>query len=98
MSDYQAARAIALNLLTVGGTPDESRVRAAAENAARAINAQAAGRVVDVEALVRELEANLNVIVGSASTLVDNTRGHVPWLAERRSEIEWNFPGGTRDS
>lgn len=61
MSDFETARAIALNLLAVGNPPDESRVRAAAENAARAISAQAPGHVVDIEALVRELEANLNV-------------------------------------
>ena len=91
MSDYETARAIALNLLTVGNPPDEPRIRAAAENAARAISDQEPGHVVDIEALVRELEANLNVVVGMASTLVDNTRGHVPWLAERRSDIEWDF-------
>ena len=91
MSDYQTARAIALTLLKVGGTPDEVRVRAAAENAVAAINAQESGRTIDLEALVRELEANINVIVGSASTLVDKSRGHIPWLASRRAEIEWNF-------
>lgn len=91
MSDYETARAIALNLLSVGDPPDETRVRAAAENAARAIGEQAPGHAIDVEALVRELEANLNVIVGQASVLVDDTRDHVPWLAERRSEIEWDF-------
>ncbi len=59
MTDFETARAIALNLLTVGNSLDESRVRAAAENAARAISAQAPGHTVDIEALVRELEANL---------------------------------------
>lgn len=91
MSDYETARAIALNLLAVGDPLDESKVRAAAENAARAISDQEAGHVVDVEALVRELEANVNVVVGNASTLVDDTRGHVPWLAARRSDVEWGF-------
>jgi len=91
VSDYETARAIALNLLSVGNPPDETRVRAAAENAARAISDQAPGHTVDIETLVRELEANLNVIVGQASVLVDDTRDHVPWLAERRSEIEWDF-------
>ena len=91
MSDYETARSIALNLLSVGDPLDESRVRAAAENAVRAIASQEAGHEVDLEALVRELEANLNVVVGYGSTLVDSTRDHVPWLAGRRSEIEWDF-------
>ncbi len=91
MSDYDTARAIALNLLGVGDPLDESRIRTAAENAVRAITSQEAGHVVDIEALVRELEANFNVVVGYASTLVDDTRDHVPWLAERRADIEWDF-------
>ena len=91
MSDYETARAIALNLLSVGIPPNEASVRAAADNAARAISHQAPGHEIDVETLVRELEANLNVVVGQASTLIDNTRDHVPWLPKRRSEIEWDF-------
>jgi hypothetical protein len=91
MSDYEMARSIALNLLALGNPPNESGVRAAAENAVRAISEQAPGHIIDIEALVRELEANLNVIVGQASVLVDDTRSHIPWLAEKRSDIEWHF-------
>ena len=91
MSDYEMARSIALNLLALGNPPNESGVRAAAENAVRAISEHAPGHVIDTESLVRELEANLNVIVGQASVLIDDTRGHIPWLAEKRSDIEWHF-------
>jgi hypothetical protein len=91
LSDYETARAIALNLLAVGDPLDESRVRAAAENAVRAISAQEPGHVIDVDALVRELEANINVVVADASTLVDNSRGHITWLADKRSQIKWSF-------
>ena len=91
MNDYETARSIALNLLSVGDPLDESRVRAAAENAIRAIASQEAGHVIDLEALVRDLEANLNVVVGYGSTLVDSTRDHIPWLAERRADIKWDF-------
>ncbi len=98
MSDYETARSIALNLLSVGDPLDESRVRAAAENAVRAIASQEAGHEVDLEALVRELEANLNVVVGYGSTLVDSTRDHVPWLAGRDQKLNGTSPGGTNDS
>lgn len=91
MNDYEMARAIALNLLAVGDPPDESKVRAAAENAARAIGDQAPGHLVDVLALIKELESNLNVIVGQASVLIDEARDHIPWLADRRADIEWRF-------
>ena len=47
--------------------------------------------MVDTEELVRELEANLNVVVGSGSTLTDDSSDHIAWLADRRASIEWNF-------
>ena len=84
MSDWETARIIALNLLGVGAPPDEAAVRNAAENAVQAVKAQVPGAEIDVDALVRELEANLNVVVGSASTLTDDSTDHVPWLPDRR--------------
>ena len=91
MSDLDRARVIALNLLTVDVPPDEVEVRRVAEIAVQAVKAQASDAEVDTEALVRELEANLNVVVGTASTLTDDSSDHLPWLADRRGSIEWNF-------
>ena len=91
MSEFETARAIALNLLGVGPTPNEAQVRRTAENAVRMVLAQAPDAEVDTDALVRELEANLNVVVGSASTLTDDSSDHVPWLADHRSQIKWRF-------
>ena len=91
MSDWETARIIALNLLGVGAPPDEATVRNAAENAVQAVKAQVPGAEIDVDALVRELEANLNVVVGSASTLTDDSTDHVPWLPDRRASIDWSF-------
>ena len=81
MSDLRTARIIALNLLELGTPPDEEEVRRAAEIAVQALRAQAPDAVVDTEDLVRELEANLNVVVGSGSTLTDDSSDHIPWLA-----------------
>ena len=91
MSDLETARVIALNLLGVGAPPDEAAVRKAAENAVQVLKAQAPSTEIDIDALVRELEANLNVVVGSASTLTDDTSDHLPWLPDRRASIEWSF-------
>ena len=89
MSDLERARVIALNLLTADTPPDEAEVRSVAEIAVQAV--KASGAEVDIEALVRELEANLNVVVGSASTLTDDSSDHLPWLADRRASTEWKF-------
>ena len=91
MSDLQTARVIALNLIGADAPPDEAGVRRVAEIAVQAVEAQAPGADVDVDALVRELEANLNVVVGSASTLTDDSSDHIPWLPDRRASIDWNF-------
>ena len=91
MSDWETARIIALNLLGMGAPPDEATVRSAAENAVQALKSQASSAEIDVDALVRELEANLNVLVGSASTLTDDSTDHISWLPDRRASIDWNF-------
>ena len=91
MSDLETARIIALNLLGGGSPPEEAEIRRTAEIAVQAVEAQGTGAEVDIEALVRELEANLNVVVGIASTLTDDTSDHLPWLPDRRASIEWRF-------
>ena len=91
MSDLETARIIALNLLGGDSPPEEAEVRRVAEIAVQAVETQAPGAEVDIEALVRELEANLNVVVGTASTLTDDTSDHLPWLPDRRASIEWKF-------
>ena len=91
MSDLETARVIALNLLRGQDLPDEAGVRRTAEIAIQALKAQAPESEVDVDSLTRELEANLNVVVGQASTLTDEESDHVPWFASRRASIEWGF-------
>ena len=92
MSDFERARVIALTLLEGQQTPpDEGGVRRAAETAVRAMGNRDSEPGVDVESLIRELEANVNVVVGAASTLTDDASDHIPWLADRRASIQWGF-------
>ena len=92
MSDFERARVIALTLLDGQETPpDEAGVRWAAEAALRAMGTRDSEPAVDIEALARELEANVNVVVGPASTLTDDSSDHISWLADRRASIEWGF-------
>lgn len=91
MSDMERARVIALNLLDGHAIPDEADVRQSAEIAVTAIRAQFPGSTVDIDVLIRELEANLNVVVGGASVLTGDESVHVPWLPEQRASIDWSF-------
>lgn len=91
MSDFEQARVIALSLLSVGTTSDEGQVRRAAEIAVEAVASQSPDATVDLEALVRELEANVTVVIDDASTLVDDASDHEPWLPDRRASVSWKF-------
>lgn len=91
MSDFEQARVIALSLLSVGTTSDEGQVRQAAEIAVGAVASQSPDANVDLDALIRELEANVTVVIDDASTLVDEASDHEPWLPDRRASIEWKF-------
>lgn len=44
----------------------------------------------DLDDLVREVEACVNVLQPPSTSLVDN-RGHIEWLQERRTGIPWQF-------
>ncbi len=91
MSDFEKARIIALNLLTPDTPPDEDKVREIATAAIQVVTSQNPAVDIDIEALIRELESNLNVVVGPSSTLTDDDTDHIPWLADRRASIEWDF-------
>ena len=91
MSDFEKARIIALNLLTPDTPPDEDKIREIATAAIQVVTSQNPSVDIDKEALIRELESNLNVVVGSSSTLTDDDTDHIPWLADRRASIEWDF-------
>ena len=91
MSDQERARVIALTLFDGEEIPDEAGVRRLAESAAVVVMAQSPGSTVDIDVLTRELEANLNVVVGDGSILTGDESMHVPWLSQRRAAIEWGF-------
>ena len=91
MIDLERARVIALTLFDGQEIPDEAGVRRLAESAANLLMAQSAGSTVDIDALTRVLEANLNVVVDDGSILTGDESMHVPWLPQRRASIEWGF-------
>ena len=91
MIDLERARVIALTLFDGQEVPDEAGVRRLAESAANLLMAQSAGSTVDIDALTRVLEANLNVVVDDGSILTGDESMHVPWLPQRRASIEWGF-------
>lgn len=46
---------------------------------------------IDKDKLVRELESQFNIWIGTGTILDDDQKDHIPWLANKKSEIDWNF-------
>ncbi len=91
MSDIERAWRIALSLLDGESAVDENGVRRAAEIAVDAIGSHSPSERIDLEILVRRLEAYVTVVIDDASTLVDNATDHEQWLPDQRASIEWSF-------
>ncbi len=64
----------------------EERVRLAATTA----QAMAPGAVVDVDALIAEVQESFKYSIGTSRALDDPT-GHVPWLPDKRARLKWSF-------
>jgi len=91
MNDYDMARQLTQVLLKGEQTPIRQIIQDKVRAVLTMLSSQQ-GRAVDVneEKLVRELESLFNTWMG-IGTVLDNEEGHIPWLADRNSEINWDF-------
>src|SRR3954463_5172784 len=89
-ADRQQALALARNLLPTDRIAGPADVRGAIAGARAALQAMGRDWTLDDEDLARELEALVNIFVGTSTSLEDDT-DHVEWLSSRRHEIEWAF-------
>ncbi|MCL1465505.1 Z1 domain-containing protein [Argonema galeatum] len=92
MNDYDTARQVAQALLKREHTPTRQIIEEKVKIAIDSTRTSEQGRAVEVdeEKLVRELESLFNIWMGVGRVL-ENQEGHIPWLADRNSEINWAF-------
>lgn len=91
MNDYNMARQLALVLLKGEQTPTKQIIQENVENAVNSVRTRKKGRAeVDEEKLVRELESLFNIWMDEGRVL-ENPEDHIPWLADRNSDINWDF-------
>jgi hypothetical protein len=86
----ELARTLVLNMLQGIEAPTTEQIR---ENAVLVVNMLKARNDIqelNLKILIRETESLCNVWVGSPSTL-DDEKGHIEWLGERRGQIAWRF-------
>ncbi|MEG3863515.1 Z1 domain-containing protein [Microcoleus sp. herbarium12] len=92
MNDYDTARQVAQAFLKSESTPTREIIQAKVKIAVDSTRTSQQSRTVEVdeEKLVRELEGLFNIWMGLGTVLEDKD-GHIPWLADRNSEINWDF-------
>jgi hypothetical protein len=92
MNDYDRSRLVAQALLKGEQTPTRQIIQEKVKIAVDSTSTSEQGRAVEVdeEKLVRELESLFNTSMGPG-TVLENQEGHIPWLADRNSEINWDF-------
>jgi hypothetical protein len=90
-ASYRSARDIAVVLLRPIAKPDVETIRAKARQAIAAIGSPPD---VNEDMLASDLMHSFNVFAGTGMAL-DDARDHLPWLADKRAEIErgggWKF-------
>ena len=93
MNDNDRARLVAQALLKGEQTPTPQIIREKVKIAVDSIRTSQQGCVVEVdeEKLVRELESLFNIRMGLGTVLENKKEDHIPWLADRNSEINWDF-------
>lgn len=91
MNDYDKARQLVQVMLKSEQTPTREIIQEKIRLVTSML-CSSEGRAVEVdeEKLVRELEGLFNIWIGTA-TVLDNQEDHIPWLPDRRSEINWDF-------
>lgn len=88
MSDYKNARMIALTLYEKEYS-ESGDVEVAIQKATSTAVGLFSG--VDKEALLDDLRTSINIQIGKSTTLVDEDPGHLPWLKEAKTEINWEL-------
>ena len=91
MNDYEMARQLTKVRLKSEQTPTRQIIQEKVKSVLTWLSNDH-GRIFEVneEKLVRELERLFNIRMG-LGTVLENKEGHIPWLADRNSEINWDF-------
>ena len=85
---YDAVRLIAQKMVELIGQPTPDAIR---EKVALALSVADPNGELDPEALARDLESRFSMVIGDASIMDDSGEEHIPWLADRRSDVAWSF-------
>ena len=89
-SDLALAIQLTVKLVMSNETPTREQIEQEARRVLQMLHAGKQAIEVTEAELVRQVEARCNIFVPTGSFLQD-AKGHVEWLTQRRGQVEWNF-------
>jgi hypothetical protein len=96
MYSYETIRQLAQVLLRDERTPTKEKIREAVSQALLVYSKKEKPEDIEEETLIRDLETSYNVWMPEG-TILEDKKDHLPWLPDRRAEINWDFWNRYRD-
>ena len=90
MTPYETARNLVQLLLKGEQTPPPELIREKVRMALSMLVGQGLAEGVEEEALIRDLETLYSIWM-SQGTILEDKQDHIPWLPDRKAEINWDF-------
>lgn len=90
MTPYQIARNLADSLLRGEANRSTELIQEKVQTALSMLASAEIARDVDEESLVRDLETSYSIWMAQG-TIIEDQQDHIPWLSDRKGEINWDF-------
>jgi hypothetical protein len=90
MTPYKTARNMVQQLLKGEQNPTPELIREKVQSIVSVLPQLGILETIDTEALIRELETLYSIWMAQG-TILEDKQDHIPWLPDRKAEIDWNF-------
>jgi Z1 domain len=90
MNAYETARNMVQLLLKGEQTPPPELIREKVRLALSMLGSQGMAEGVEEESLIRDLETLYSIWIAQG-TILEDKQDHIPWLLDRKAEINWDF-------
>jgi hypothetical protein len=90
MSAYETARNMVQQLLKGEQSPTPELIREKVQSIVAFLPEVGFSEVIDTELLIKELETLYSIWMAQG-TILEDKQDHLPWLPDRKAEINWDF-------
>lgn len=90
MNAYETARNMVQLLLKGEQYPTPELIREKVQSIVGTLPQLGFSEIVDADRLIRELETLYSIWMAQG-TILEDTQDHIPWLPDRKAEINWDF-------